>query len=284
MTIDEKDPILAREFRDAMDTGSPQPAWNGIAARAGVFSRHSQRRRLRVALAVALVAIAVPTLGFAARSMLSEGPPPGLQKAIDSFATLGGPSNGSADDPVVVAEPRRVLTLPLANGATAALWAVQTVDGNYCFDTQVLNDAWPPGGYGAASFPGPGCGKHDLPLEVGYDFPHREGLPHALIAGGSGLRAADSVEIKYQDGSSDTIPTVYAASPIDATFFMFQVATGHYENGSRPIELILRAQDGSVLARDETALSNLWVNYGQNDGGVAARPNLTGYGYREPQP
>jgi hypothetical protein len=215
--------------------------------------------------------------------MLSEGPPPGLQKAIDSFATLGGPSNGSAEDPVVVAEPRRVMTLPLANGATAALWAVQTVDGNYCFDTQVLDDPWP-GGYGAPSFPGPGCGKHDLPLDVGYDFPHREGLPYVLVAGGSGLRAADSVEIKYQNGSSDTTPTVYAASPIDASFFMFQVTTSHIENGSRPIELILRAQDGGVLARDETVLSNLWVNYGQNDGGLAERPNLTGYGSREPQP
>jgi hypothetical protein len=274
MKADEEDLILRREFQNATGTGPPQPSWGDIEARAGGFSLRWQRRRLKgvPALAVLLAIVAVPTLAYAARSVFFESAPAPFQSAIYAFALVGGPPGTPADTPAVVAEPRQVLTVSLPDDRTAALLVAPTIDGNYCFDTQVVKgDPDSPGlglawGYGYSGFPG--CGEHDGALDVGYDITTTsDSPPFILISGGSGLRAADSVEVRYEDGSTTSAPTVNVSSPVDAVFFMFQIPIDHTQTGSRPIELILRAQDNSILTRDEEIFSTLWRNY---DGSVAA--------------
>jgi hypothetical protein len=168
------------------------------------------------------------------------------------------------------------MTLSLANDKTAALWVSPTIDGNYCFDTQVVEGDPDSPGLGLAWGQGykfsPGCGKHDGLLDVGYDVEVPSGgSPSILMSGGSGLRDAVSVEVRYEDGSSTSAPAVYVDSPVDAVLFMFQIPLDQTEPGSRPVELILRAEDNSVLTRDEAVFSELWRNY---DASVAA-PDTT---------
>lgn len=264
MKVYEEDLILSREFQAAMGKGSPRPSWDDIEARARTLSPGWRRGRLKLlpALAVLLLVIAIPALAFAANEVFFDSSPPPFQSAIDSFARVGGPPGMPADTAAVIADPRRVVTLPLSNDMTAALWAAPTIDGNYCWDTQMVSgDPDSPGlglawGQGYSSFPG--CGKHDGALDVGYDVAgSTDGPPVVLISGGSGLKDADSVEVKYDDGSSSSAPTVYVGAPVDAVLFMFQIPLSYTESGIMPVELILRADDNSVLTRDDTVFSNL---------------------------
>jgi len=298
MRADEKDLVLGREFQLALDTGFPQPSWGEIAARVGGLSLRWRKKRLKVVLAyaVVLLAIAIPALAYAAHAVFFASSPPPFQGAIDAFARVGGPPGTSANTPAVTTDPRRVLTVPLSNGMTAALWAAPTIDHNYCFATQIVSDdadhiraedpssnLVSPGlgldwGTGLSEV---GCGSHDRALDLGYDVQALSGTPPFIfLVGGSGLRAADSVEVTYEDGSSGSIPAAYVDSPVDAVFFMFQVPRDHTKPGSRPTELILRAQDGSVLARDEETFSRLWSNYDQAIADVAA--NVAKYRGRGP--
>ena len=298
MRADEKDLVLAREFQVVLDTSPPWPSWSEIVARADAASLRWQRRHFRVVLAYVLVllAIAVPALAYAAHAVFFASSPPPFQSAIDAFARIGGPPGMPANTPAVSADPRRVLTVPLAGGKTAALWVAPTIDHNYCFATQVVSDdadhvrAANPGsnlvspGQGldwGAGLGDVGCGKHDRPFDLGYDVQASAGKPpFILISGGSGLQAADSVEVAYQDGSTSSFPVAQVDSPVDAVLFTFQIPEDHTNPGSRPAELILRAQDNSILARDQETFSTLWRNYDQAIADVAA--NLVKYRGRGP--
>jgi len=176
---------------------------------------------------------------------------------------------------------------------------------DYCFDTQVVAGdpnaigtglAW---GDGLSSFPG--CGQHERALDIGYDigtygvstssstgpYPYsRAPKPTFLVMGGSGLRTASSVEVTYEDGGSTSAPTVYVTSPVDATFFMFEIPYAHIKRGLRPKEIILRAHDGSILAHDRRFFPDIWrFSRGPTLGGsaysTAHRPNSPRYQERE---
>jgi hypothetical protein len=294
MKVDQEDLILSREFRVATDIGAPQPSWSDIEARASRFSLHRPRKhfKLILACAVVLLAAACGASIVAVRTVYFKSAPRPFQSAIYSFASIGGPPGTPANKPSVVAEPRRVLTLALSNGATDALWVAPTVDGNYCFDTQeVIGDPDAIGtglDWGGMS-DNPGCGKHDRALDVGYDIkiPAKSSHGRFLILGGSGLRNAGSMEVRYEDGSSTSAPTVYVTSPVDASFFMFEIPIIHAVRGHRPKELILRARGGSILASDREVFSNLWrnVDHPKFRGvggywGMSLRPNSPGYQQR----
>ena len=268
MTADEKDLILGGEFQRATDKGLPQPSWGEIEARAGVSSRGRLRshRKVVLALTAALTVIVVPALAFAAHAVFFDSSPAPFESAIYAFSTVGGAPGRPADEQSVVVEPRRVMTLTLSNDQTAALWAAPTIDGNYCFANQaVTGDPDSPGqgidwGHG---FDGDlGCGKRDNAFDVGYSASvSSDSSPSILVFGGSGLRDADSVEVAYEDGSTSEESAVYVSSPLDTVLFMFQIPDDHIASGSRPVELILRAADSSVLARDKALFSGLWQQY-----------------------
>jgi len=101
-----------------------------------------RKKRLKVVLAyaVVLLAIAIPALAYAAHAVFFASSPPPFQGAIDAFARVGGPPGHRPNTPAVTTDPRRVLTVPLSNGMTAALWAAPTIDHNYCFATQIVSD------------------------------------------------------------------------------------------------------------------------------------------------
>ena len=101
-----------------------------------------------------------------------------------------------------------------------------------------------------------GISGSDNPFDIGING---SDTPIVLVSGGSGLQDADTIEVKYQDGGSDSFPTMHVSSPVDATMFMFQIPVTHTTAGSRPVELVLKDKDGNVLASDEAALSNLWA-------------------------
>ena len=263
----DKDSILKREFRRAMDKSLPQPSWDEVEARSGGFAlRWQGRRKLVPAFAVLVMAITIPALAYAAHEVFFASSPPPFDSAIHAFSTVGGAPGRPADERSVVTEPRRVLTLTLANDSTAALWAAPTIDGNYCFATQVVTGDPDSPGQGldwGQGFDGTtGCGSRDRALDVGYNVTSSsDGSTLELISGGSGLRDADSVEVSYEDGSSTTVSAVQVSSPVDALLFMFEIPDDHIASGSRPVELILRAADNSVLARDKTVLANMWRGY-----------------------
>jgi hypothetical protein len=291
MTVEKEDLILGKEFQDAMDTGRPQPSWGDIKSRASRSFLPRPRRRREFVLVTAVAVLAAGCgASIVARTVYFKSAPRPSRWVSDAFARIVGPPGAPANKPVVVSEPRRVLTLPLSNGATAALWAAPTLDGNYCFDTQVVSGdpnslgARPAWGTGLGLTENPGCGEHNAALDVGYDIRATPGRPPiVLVLGGSGLRAANSVEVRYEDGSSTSVPAVHISPPVGAALFMFQIPVDHTKPGSRPIELILRARDNSVLARDEETFSGLWrLNSAGSTGLLSVRPNSPGYRVRKP--
>jgi len=100
--------------------------------------------------------------------------------------------------------------------------------------------------------------------------------------GGSGLTSCRLGGVTYEDGSSGSIPAAYVDFPFDACFLQcFRYLEITPKPGSRPTELILRAQDGSVPARGMRKPSRaFWSNYDQAIADVAA--NVAKYRGRGP--
>lgn len=206
--------------------------------------RRASRRRvaLAAAAAVATTALAAPAFGLGDNLVgwLANDPaPPKVQR---SFGRLEeGASRGFA--PGVIAADTRKMVLP----SGLVLWVAPTKGGGFCLSVA--------GGGGSCDaertlefWPVFSIGRDVTPEGV------IRGEP-VLIHGSTTLADAATVEIRFEDGASVTVPVVWVSEPIDAGFFGYEVPRTNWAVGHRPTLLVLRDAQGRELRRDSSAFA-----------------------------
>jgi hypothetical protein len=188
----------------------------------------------------AAVIAAAPAFGLGGKLVrLFESGEPAPPNITRSFAGLdAGAPPGFATG--VVASQTRKIVLP----GKVALWIAPTSKGGFCLfveggggqcDTARALKFWPT-------------------FSIGGDF-SRQGVIEngpVLIDGSTTLHDAASVEVRFEDGSSVTVPVVWVSAPIDAGFFGYEVPPAHLRVGARPNLLVLHDASGNELRRDSS--------------------------------
>lgn len=204
------------------------------------------RRRVRPQLLPTLVAaiallVAAPAFGLGGRivRLFSSGEP-APTRIEQSFASLdrGAPPGFRTG---VAASLTRRIVLP----GNVALWIAPTSAGGFCLFVQ------------------DGGGQCDAARALAFWPTFSIGgdvTPDGLIKGGPVLidgsttrQDAASVEVRFEDGTSVTLPVVWVSAPIDAGFFGYSVPPAHLRVGARPKLLVLRDAAGNELRRDSSA-------------------------------
>jgi hypothetical protein len=210
--------------------------WGDVLRRAG---KRNRRRRVTVAAGLAgIVALLTPT-SLALRGSVVDffASEPAPKHVVLDFARLDVGAPAGMETGVISEQARAVLSTRLDNGRRLTLWVAPTQKGGFC------------------AFLGKGGGSHppySVPIEHGIFIRGPiatggviRGGP-VLVSGSAQLPDADSIELRYRDGDSDTQRLTWVSSPIDAGFFVFEVGRAHW-NMDRPKELIVLDANGSAL-------------------------------------
>jgi hypothetical protein len=222
------------------------------------LARPLRPRRPRLVLAAAAVALgaalAAPAFGLGGKLVrLFESGQPAPPRIQRSFASLDAGAPPGFRTGVVAAETRK---LALSQGV--ALWIAPTSAGGYCLfvaggggscNTRRALEFWPT-------------------FSIGGRFSHHGVIRSGpvLIDGSTTLKDAATVEIRFEDGASETVPVVWISEPIDAGFFGYDVPRSKWAVGHRPMLLVLRDADGHELRRDSSAFRAPSFRHGPSTG------------------
>lgn len=200
---------------------------------------------LRVALAVIVMTICfllvAPAVGIRVPVLNFWSADKAPQKIVADFASLSEGAPPGMDPGALSGETRKIA---LPGGRT--LWVAPTRYGGFC----TLFEGT-----------GGGCDKlGTVPLGVSWSASRlsREEMTHPPIPttafdrvdGWVNGKYADSVEIRFADGETYRPELVWVSEPIDAGFFVYEVASEHRRQG-REIEAIVALNgDGEVIFED----------------------------------
>jgi hypothetical protein len=204
------------------------------------------RRRSRLALVVVLGLLlvliwATLTLAFGWHVIFGSTPkvPHNSQiyEEFDHF-DFGAPAGMASG--VIPNETRRVATYD-----GIPLWVAPTRVGGYCF---VMGDSG-------------GCDREGtVPLSVIYrtSGPSGAGSPEEGLAymralhGSVNPRWADSVEVRFEDGTVVRPPIVWISKPISQGFFYTAIGDDHRRAGHRLRDVVALDADGNLVAEDSS--------------------------------
>ena len=217
--------------------------WMGVVRLARVAPRSRAYKVLAAAavLAGALALVAAPALGLRAALIRAfeetEPAPPDVQQSFNSLDADTPPAHAMQ----VKGLEARKLVFP----SGLALWIAPTARGGFCWAAPV----------GAGSCDATRAIRFDpvysIPGDIDTDGRIKDGP--VRIDGSTVSSDAERVEIRFADGTVDSVPVVWVTAPIEAGFFAYEVPSEHWAEGARPTLVILRDGVGSELARDSSA-------------------------------
>jgi hypothetical protein len=231
-------------------SGVERPDWPDVLRRSEAHAPRRRRTVLVIAF-VALWAVAVPT-ALALRSTVVDffAGEPAPNRVEEDFARLdvGAPPNMSPR--VIPEQTRKVFETTAPGGGRLVLWVAPTRKGGFCTQLEELKPNGTSGGGG-----GGGCSSRDAPFELAPSLSIAGPItPQGVIRGGpvivSGqvtIAAAESVEVRFTDGTSTSVRVVWVSEPIDTGFFVYPVPSDRWNEG-RPTSLAARSATGEVLA------------------------------------
>jgi hypothetical protein len=242
MRLEDRFPQLA--------AGPERPDWRDVLSRAD--ARTPRRRRTFLALTfVALAALAVPT-ALALRGTVVDffAAEPAPKSVEEDFARLGLASPPDLGPDVIADQTRNVLETPLPEGGRLVLWVAPTRDGGFCTQLEELK----PNGKSAGG--GGGCSRADARFKLGPGLTIAgpitpDGVIHGgpvIVSGQVTMRDAESVEVRFSDGTSVSVPFVWVSKPIATGFFVYPVPRERWNDG-RPTSIAARSASGAVLAQ-----------------------------------
>jgi hypothetical protein len=243
MTDEPSLPVRIGARADPTDDSS----WGEVLDRAQEL-RARRRPRLTTAIAAILalaVVVAAPAVGLRGKLVHvfadSDSAPQRIEKSFAQWNDGGAPDLGSA-----VQADRAIKILEARAGAdtSAILWLAPLRRGGFC----TLLDVNGHGGGG-------GCdrvGDDRLNVEVSLHGVSSNGgiLSGPVLLDGS-VRSpeADSLVLRFEDGTSATIPLVWVSAPVDNGFFVYAVPKPHWRKGHLPTTLALVSANGDELDR-----------------------------------
>lgn len=240
---------LEDRFRQ-LASGVERPDWPDVLRRSEAHAP-LRRRTVLVLAFVALAAVAVPT-ALALRSTVVDffAAEPAPNRIEEDFARLDVGAPPDMGPRVIPEQTRKVLEMALPDGGRLMLWVAPTRKGGFCTQLEELKPNGTGGGGG-----GGGCSGADAPFKLAPSLSIAGPItPQGVIRGGpvivSGqvtIAEADSVEIRFTDGTWISVPVVWVSEPIGTGFFVYPVPKARWNEG-RPTSLAARSATGEVLA------------------------------------
>jgi hypothetical protein len=206
--------------------------------------RHGLRRKkalVLVAAAVVIVATLLATPAFGLRDQLAHlfGADKRPPDVVVGYFKDQDPQGIQGLRP---AKARLVSVLAIPRFGPITIWAAPTRHGGFC--TTASSSTCKP--HGTAPFdamltvtPPSKNGSYDDPRDV-----------HVVVRGDTLVHGAASLAAHYEDGSVERTPIAWAAKPIDAGFFIYEIPKSHWDPGKRLVTLAVEAANGRVLTRD----------------------------------
>jgi len=254
---DATDLLIQRRF-DAVANRTDDGAWDEVLARAGSAGRGRAVLRSRASVRLALVGVvAVVALAVAAAALGWPGAvidffhaPPAPQSVAQFFDTFNVAAPRNMSPGATVGQAREVMTAtfdadhaPTANPVEHTLYVAPRTDGGFCYIwTDYGGSCADPLDAPVSTTPGP-HGPGPQPFGVSWlegDYP--------TVADGYVRGAAQSVEARFADGSSVTVPVTWVSDPIDAGFFIYVVPFEHETTTDALASIVALDADGNVVS------------------------------------
>ncbi|HXJ48167.1 MAG TPA: hypothetical protein VNF91_03275 [Candidatus Acidoferrum sp.] len=260
------DPLAAR-FEALLEPGTPD--WLDVHRRV-----RRRSRRIWLIAAVAAVFLAIPTVAIALDPTIlpwtSAKPAPA--PVVHNFATFGLGAPRGMDPHVLAGEARRIMTARF-NGRLNTLYVAPTKSGGFC---ELWTDRG--GGFG-------GCVPAKTPSTFG-SGPLRLDLlgPGGLVHGWVRLGATRTLEARFADGTTTTIPArdvTWVSAPINAGFVAYPVPRSHRDRAHALRSVVALDADGRVIGRvsappPRRKTRSPWVRHTLPDGTQAFFPRGAG--------
>jgi hypothetical protein len=205
------------------------PRWGDVERRARVLEPRHPRRRLVLGLAVAAVIVAAPAFAVATGVIDFSSAPSAPEPVKVMFGEL------DAIDPL---HGPGALT-----GETKIVDTFHTASGNYELAAAPSRDGWCWGIVHRDMT----CNTPDSGLNYGYNQPPPVGNEPLLIDGSIASAGVARVTIKFEDSSTINLPFVQVSAPINADFFLYEVGSEHWKEGSRPSTIAAYNAEGTVV-------------------------------------
>src|SRR4051812_48503130 len=218
-------------------------SWADVLDRRAALNPDRQWRRvLLVAACIALVLVSVASAVGLDRvvTLFAEGEP-APQRVVKSFSQWERGVPPTLGSGVEANRAIKVLEAPAGMRGTATLWVAPRRRGGFC----TLLDVGDRGGGGE-------CGAFErsaLALTVSVHGASPTDPGTAVLDGVTGDDRADSVLIKFQDGSTARPQLVWVTSPVNAGFFVYAVPDDHLLDGHRPTSLSLYTGGDEIVTR-----------------------------------
>jgi len=205
------------------------PRWGDVKRRVRVLEPRLPRQRLVLGLAVAAVIVAAPAFAIATGvidfSSAPSAPEPvkvifGMLDAIDP---LHGPG---------------ALT-----GQTKIVDIFHTTSGSYDLAAAPSRDGWCWGIVHRDMT----CNTPDSGLNYGYNQLPEVGNEPPLIDGSIAAAGVTRITLKFENGSTINLPFVQVSAPINADFFLYEIQSEHWNEGSRPSTIAAYDANGTVI-------------------------------------
>lgn len=253
---------IVRRANEAVASALP------VSARPARRPRRVPRRLIIAAVTMLVLAALVVTPAFGLRSLIAglfdrtdvpfTGASAPLEVKRDFYdLSLGAPPSMAPQ--AIPSQARRVATFRFG-GKARALWVAPTRDGGYCYMfANTFGGCRTSRDRTGAAAPSPGY-VHPERLGVTFETPVRDKVPYVSRIGGDiRIGSADSLTVRYAEGSATPVRFYYVSKPIDAGFFLASIPVGHDTTATRATAIELRDKAGRLLARQlfvyEDALS-----------------------------
>ena len=196
-------------------------------------ARRDRRRplrltRLAIAAVIAVVAVLLVSSAFGLRILPLDffGSPKAPQRVVRDFTALSAGAPVGMDPEVIAGETRQVERIQLSDG-NHTLSVAPTRLGGFCF---VWSDA------------AGGCDRLGTsPLSL------VEGGTGRVVIGAVATRYVSAVEVRRSDGTAVRPPVVWVSKPIDAGFFVYEVAPPDVAAGLGVVSVAALDADGNVI-------------------------------------
>jgi hypothetical protein len=215
--------------------------WNDVLQR---VRRRGRRRRLAVVGAVVLAVIVVVPSALALRTTITDffqsDPAPANLTLEFERQDVGAPPG--LENRVTYGETRKIFERKLADERTLTLWVAPNRRGGFCM---ALDGPGHPGGFGCLWQDRAAVSPTIEAAALTRDGDITRGP--FLVWGTVGMKAAETIELQYQDGAIESQPLTWVSKPIDASFFLFEIGRVHWKRGNQYERLIVRDGEGGEL-------------------------------------
>lgn len=251
------DQLIQARF-DAVADETDDGEWNDVLARARSARRVRRTRtpvRLALAGAVAVAALAACAVAFgwpgSVVDFFQARPAPQSVRAFfrDHKTALPQGLNPATK----LGEPREVMTatfdaenLPAKNPTLHTLYVAPRQGGGFCY-------LWTEYGGGCADAEDASAAKTDpaaRPLGVEWLANDYAGFTDGWARGD-----AKTVEARFADGTSATLPVTWVSAPIDAGFFAYVVPAAHQTTTDALSSVVALDASGNVVGRDDIGVA-----------------------------